>query len=373
MTKSLPQQASLTSLKYQAKQVLKQHRANNPDACPTLRLLIRFSGKPDTEIFTEQVKLTDAQHALALDYGFVSWNHLREHVDSITDPAELTLHQHKQFHANGFVQLNGVVSVEETNDMHTRLWTLLENRGQMKDDPSTWTSGPGGYRLSDMRKADVAPKSNKQLGYALNVLFGDNHWGNGATWAQTLLTFPKPDETWKVPTSVWHVDFAYRHNEFVSGVNVLLFVDDVAKGGGGTCVAQGSQHAIKNFMAEYPDLKKEKQAVITKQLYATHPWFNELKGKPSLADRNQRLMDQDTLVNDIPLRVVELTGKAGDVVILHPSLIHCMSPNVLDKPRVMRACRLFHDSIPGGNVFDPTVQRPKLPEWANNLPDVAGS
>lgn len=38
-------------------------------------------------------------------------------------------------------------------------------------------------------------------------------------------------------------------------------------------------------------------------------WFEEPKGRPTLANRHERLMSNDTTVCGVPLRVVELTGR----------------------------------------------------------------
>jgi hypothetical protein len=48
-------------------------------------------------------------------------------------------------------------------------------------------------------------------------------------------------------------------------------------------------------------------------------------------------MDAIEDVEGIPLRVVELTGHPGDVVLIHPWTIHTVAPNVGPTPRFMRA------------------------------------
>ena len=77
MSKVLPARPSLSSLKYQAKQILKSFRTGSRQACETLSLLPRFAGMSDEQILQETISLVDAQRALALGYGFSSWDQLR--------------------------------------------------------------------------------------------------------------------------------------------------------------------------------------------------------------------------------------------------------------------------------------------------------
>ena len=47
-------------------------------------------------------------------------------------------------------------------------------------------------------------------------------------------------------------------------------------------------------------------------------------------------MDRETIVEGVPLRVVELTGEPGDMVFCHPLMVHCAAPNRGARPRFMR-------------------------------------
>lgn len=57
---------------------------------------------------------------------------------------------------------------------------------------------------------------------------------------------------------------------------------------------------------------------------------------PSPDDRIAAFMDQETIVDDVRLRVVELTGEPGDMVFCHPAMVHCGAPNRGERPRFMR-------------------------------------
>lgn len=78
MARSLPPKPNLGQLKNQAKDLVKAHRSGDPSTCETLRRLNRFKASADADILAMPLTLADAQFALALDYGFPSWNALKE-------------------------------------------------------------------------------------------------------------------------------------------------------------------------------------------------------------------------------------------------------------------------------------------------------
>ncbi len=80
VSRSLPPNADLRFLKEEAKDLLKAHRGGQAACCQVLRLLRRFSSASDEEILAADVALHEAQFALALEYGFRSWQDLQSHV-----------------------------------------------------------------------------------------------------------------------------------------------------------------------------------------------------------------------------------------------------------------------------------------------------
>jgi hypothetical protein len=85
-TKSLPQRPSLEHLKHQARDLLADRVAGMPDACQRIREFHpRFHHSGDAEIQAARFILSDAYLAIAREYGFTSWAHLRTHVANPTD------------------------------------------------------------------------------------------------------------------------------------------------------------------------------------------------------------------------------------------------------------------------------------------------
>lgn len=77
----LPQNPNLNHLKNEAKQVLRAHKERDASVCSMLRHHEDFADKSDAQVFATPLSLTQAQFALALDYGFKSWQDLKNFVD----------------------------------------------------------------------------------------------------------------------------------------------------------------------------------------------------------------------------------------------------------------------------------------------------
>jgi len=84
MPRILPPEPHLDHLRNEAKALLRAHRDGDVAARSTLRLLHRFRDASDEQLLGASVALHEAQFALALDYGFRSWEDLRKHVLSVT-------------------------------------------------------------------------------------------------------------------------------------------------------------------------------------------------------------------------------------------------------------------------------------------------
>lgn len=111
MTTNLPPRPDVGHLKRQAKSLLKSQQQGDAAACPVLRRLNRFSHASDAQILASDVKLNEVQFALALDYGFSSWNALKQHVEQSTIIGnDIVIHRH-----NGEVWIDGVPKLSWDN------------------------------------------------------------------------------------------------------------------------------------------------------------------------------------------------------------------------------------------------------------------
>src|SRR5262252_7789139 len=83
-SRELPARPNLEQLKKQAKSLLAAAKGRDPDALRRFAALPSFEGRSISEIGASDLALHDAQSAVAREYGFASWNALREEVESRT-------------------------------------------------------------------------------------------------------------------------------------------------------------------------------------------------------------------------------------------------------------------------------------------------
>jgi hypothetical protein len=93
----LPSNPNLDHLKYQAKDLLRDHKARTPGAAQRVREFHpRYGRATDAEIFSAQLKLSDAQLTIARESGFPSWARLKTHIEKPTLADRLQLPHHER-------------------------------------------------------------------------------------------------------------------------------------------------------------------------------------------------------------------------------------------------------------------------------------
>jgi hypothetical protein len=252
--------------------------------------------------------------------------------------------QREEFDEFGFVRLPGVVEAGEAVAMEAQIWRLLEQNGVNREDRSTWESHRAAH-LQKIRRNDKEPATNPAVHAAIDSLFGADVWVPPSDWGQALVTFPT-EGPWTLPHHVWHLDHDYRYpRDAIWGLNLFLFIGDVVPRAGGTLVVRSSHRVVDAFVAEVSGLEKKKMKLLRNQFNARYEYFRDLASAEPDPGRTDRYMGSDTLVDGVCVRVEELTGSAGDVVVCHPWLVHNGSANVTDRPRLMRACRVYHRDL----------------------------
>jgi hypothetical protein len=174
-------------------------------------------------------------------------------------------------------------------------------------------------------------------------LLGAATWSPPKNWGVTLATFPEPGG-WDLPTRLWHWDNPGEpHLDRTRGLFVVSFIGPVAPRGGGTLIISGSPRLLTEQQRRLSaDQRRELGGKPWERFGRSHPWLSALTGQaPSPADRVAAFMDEETIVDGVPLQVVELTGEPGDMVFCHPVMVHCAAPNRGDWPRFMRIKQQF--------------------------------
>jgi hypothetical protein len=84
MSRTLPLRPDFTQLRHQAKDLRRAHGRRESAACPVLRRLRRFASASEADILAQPLALHEAQYALAMEYGFASWNALKRYVEKVS-------------------------------------------------------------------------------------------------------------------------------------------------------------------------------------------------------------------------------------------------------------------------------------------------
>jgi hypothetical protein len=199
-----------------------------------------------------------------------------------------------------------------------------ERLGYDRNDPGTWAKEI--IWMDHKNQMPVRELSPKAWGAILDVVGGEDrletqvmglpsgHFTtiNSFIWSDAfIVNFRKgADEPWQPPsakTKGWHKDGSYFRHFLDSREQALLTIilwTDMRHQGGSTFIAPDSVRVIARLLAEHPE------------------------GIPPNGFENDLIASQCT-------QFEEVTGKAGDFIILHPFMLHASSQNALRIPRFM--------------------------------------
>jgi len=222
--------------------------------------------------------------------------------------------------------------------MERRWWSELEDaHGIRRDDRSSWRQIPGDLKAAK-RDPIQARILTGQVRGVFDDLLGTAAWSPPRDWGRAIVTFPEPG-AWEVPARLWHWDnLCEPHIDQPRALFVISFIGPVAPRSGGTLILSGSPRLLIQQERRIPASQRGGSgAGIWERFHRSHPWLMALTGQaPSPADRTAAFMDGETRVEGVPLRVVELTGEPGDMVVCHPVMVHCRAPNHGVRPRFVR-------------------------------------
>lgn len=250
----------------------------------------------------------------------------------------LTEQQRADFERDGIVKLERVFPENAAVAMRGVFWREMLNRyGVQREDPSTWDlHAPTGLKSTKKSRA-FDPIFGPALRGALDDIFGDTGWREPKHMGQVLVTMPNASE-WRVPHKLWHSDFdTHMGIDRLFAVKWWTFFDVVEPGQGGTPQLAGGHKAFARFLRSCEDLEY-KYARDT--FLKSHPWLRALSNDDGDPCRSERLMAEAD-IDGLPMRVVELTGKPGDVFITHAWVYHSIAVNARDTPRMMRSGAIY--------------------------------
>ncbi|MEO2004697.1 MAG: hypothetical protein ABGY41_11420 [Candidatus Poribacteria bacterium] len=219
---------------------------------------------------------------------------------------ELTDEQAQHFLDKGHVVIKGAVSKELAREWRDFAYERL---GYDPHDPATWESER--IHMPSMNSAavrDIAPRAHAAICDAVGgedrLADPDFRWADGM-----IVNFSQgADRDWDPPSAEaggWHKDgdwFKHFLDSPEQGLLIIVIWSDIKPQSGGTFVACDSVKPIAKFLVDRPE------GCLPQDVH-----FGEHIGKCS--------------------DFAEITGEIGDVVIIHPFMLHASSQNPSGVPR----------------------------------------
>ncbi len=213
----------------------------------------------------------------------------------------------KQFIEDGYIVVESAFDV----DHPTIAKWIEDNWGRCGLDPCAPESWPGKVHLPGDDKLlfkEIAPVAYEKV---IALLGGEERMGYDLYLHNGFVNnfAMGRDEPWKdlKASGGWHVDGDFfRHFLDSKEQSCLIgsYFTDIEHQGGATLISPGSHLHVARFLAKHPE--------------GVRPDF--------VAENN---------ILDLCDRFIELTAHAGDVVIMHPFMMHSSSQNKSNKARLM--------------------------------------
>jgi len=220
---------------------------------------------------------------------------------------QLTSEQAEHFLERGFVTVRGAFDPADGQRWLDNGWIRF---GYDRNDPESWAEKR--IHLSARSHVDARTFAPAAWRVAMELVGGEERvllpwrWGDGFIANLGV----GGDQPWQPPSAAaggWHKDgdfFRHFLDSPAQGLLTLVLWTDMLPRGGGTFVAADSVPVVARFLAEHPE--------------GVLPLDFDYAG----------LIGQ---CRDF----AEMTGEAGDVVLLHPYTLHATSQNVLGVSRII--------------------------------------
>lgn len=236
-----------------------------------------------------------------------------------------------QFDTFGLVKKERVFDPNLAMEISAELWRRFAKWDIRRGEPTSW-------QCHDDKTIHKVMKATRHV-RGLHAIYTDSSVSIASALTRSneldktrpllLLTFSGchgyiADE--RVPSSMWHLDVPVLPGAGAVGVIALGFINEVRACGGGTMVLAGSHRLLETESEPI----KSKHAKRRLRKYA---FIRELMDKGAV--NRERLLSETACVNGIELKVVELTGSPGDIFFVNPSLLHTITKNHLEEPRMM--------------------------------------
>ncbi len=250
----------------------------------------------------------------------------------VCDP-ELNERSLEHFRTHGWMRVAAFGS-DAAQHMREAVWQALAALGIHRDQKETWTIERPCH-LQQLKNDPVfGAVGSAALIKVIDAIFEGRSYEQPKNWGAFFIAFPSA-EKWCIPNRGWHIDANYASWLWPAfGVKTFALLGDVGPCGGGTLILSGSHRLVHKWFQTNPPPPKAKSADM-RQLLQSHPYVGDLHRAGKLEDRVSRFLNQTEEVDGIPLRVIEMTGAAGDVFVLHPLILHVAASNNATEPRFL--------------------------------------
>lgn len=246
----------------------------------------------------------------------------------------MTAEQRAALERDGIALLPRAVPARDVVAMRARIWAHLERaHGILEREPAAWPATRPSHFQALSRGDAFASARCPALVAALDELLGRGGWQEPQSWGPPLVSFCDC-EVWDVPTKSWHLDLPIAPTRALRALRAFTFLTDVEPHGGATLAVAGS-HRVLAALAERAG-RELRSREARKALAASDGWFAAL-GDCDATDREQRFLRDGACVLNVPVRVVELCGRAGDIVLMRAELLHAAAPHARAAPRIVLA------------------------------------
>ncbi len=219
------------------------------------------------------------------------------------------------------MRIRAAFSADDAAAMCDVICAGLAKAGILRKDASTWTKERPEH-LQHMKSDPVfrAIGSARTVA-AIDEALDGQQWQMPSDWGAFFLQFPARRE-WSVAATGWHLDGDYTGKlSPPCGVKVHAMLTDVGPRCGGMNILSGSHRLVHQWFRERAPAPGTKGAQFRKSLQK-HPYLRDLYTAGDPAARIARIHERTEEVDGVPLRVVENTSSAGDVILMHSLLLH---------------------------------------------------
>jgi len=242
--------------------------------------------------------------------------------------------QVEHFSMHGWMRVRAAFSADDAAAMRAVVWRALESVGIQKRDPSTWTKERPDHLQQARSEPAFRAVGSARLLQALDAVLEGRAYGMPKNWGSPFLAFPSR-EAWNVPSSGWHIDANYLSALVPpDGVRIHALFGNVPPRSGGTLIVSGSHRLVHKHLKDNPPPAAARGGDM-RQLLQAHPYIRDLHTAGDAGARAARFMERAEEHDGIPLQVVENTGSAGDVILLHPLILHVATSNNGREPRFL--------------------------------------